>query len=55
MLIDSGSVCLTLPPMLYQQIARAQLDTTIVTEHTDQKLLEQAPRQLGEHSSIQDY
>ena len=43
MLIESGPVCLTLLPMPYQQIARAQFDTAILAEHTDQELLEQAP------------
>jgi hypothetical protein len=37
--IESGPVCLTLLPMLYQQIARAQFDTAILVEHAGQKLL----------------
>ena len=43
MLIESGPVCLTLPRMLYQRVARAQSDAAILAEHTDQELLEQAP------------
>jgi hypothetical protein len=39
MLIESGPVCLTLPPMLYQQIVRAQLGIAILTENAGQMLL----------------